>query len=187
MEKALTKLKGYVKKAKILSITDSLTGLLNHNQFDETLQTEINRNSRQKQPLSLAIIDIDYFKNYNDFYGHPQGDVCIKEISNLISKTCSRAGENAYRIGGEEFAIIMPNTTGQQHYKKLKKLQSALKDKNIEHKHSKVSDSVTISIGIYSCIPEKNLKANIYYKNADTSLYTAKEKRNSIEIFTNKD
>jgi len=182
MEKALTELKGYVIKAKLLSKTDSLTGLLNHTQFKENLIIESRRHARQNQPLSLAIIDIDYFKNYNDYYGHPRGDVCLKKVSSLIAQTCKRAGEYAYRIGGEEFAILMPNTTAQQLHQKLKELQLALIHSNLEHKRSTVSKMVTISIGIYSCRPQKDTTADEYYQKADVALYQAKQYRNTIEV-----
>jgi diguanylate cyclase (GGDEF)-like protein len=182
MEKSLIKLKQYVKKAKQLSITDSLTGLLNNLQFKENLKTEINRHLRQKESLSLAIIDIDYFKNYNDFYGHPKGDICLKKVSSLILKICKRAGDFAYRIGGEEFAIIMSNTTDVEQFEKLKKLQEELAKKKIEHKYSDISNILTISIGIFSAIPSENISEDIYFKKADNALYKAKKYRNSIKI-----
>ncbi len=183
MEDALTQLKGYVVKAKLLSTTDSLTGLLNHTQFKENLKIEIKRHTRQKQPLSLAILDIDYFKNYNDCYGHPKGDECLKKISTLIKQVCQRAGDSAYRIGGEEFAILMPNTTAKQQYNKLLLLQHNVKQYDIEHKYSDVSPIVTLSIGIYSSNIEQETDADQYYKKADKALYEAKKNRNNIIIY----
>ncbi len=181
MEQALVELKGYVVKAKYLSTTDYLTGLLNQSQFKKNLNIEIRRHSRQNQPLSLAIIDIDYFKNYNDCYGHPEGDKCLKKIGYLISSVCHRAGEYAYRIGGEEFAIIMPNTSAQEQYEKLSELQNSLKECNIAHKNSKISETLTISIGIYSC-KNKFVSSDDFYQKADLALYVAKKTRNSIVI-----
>ena len=182
MEHSLTQLKEYVSKAKILSITDPLTGLLNHTQFTNNLKIEIRRHARHNQYLSLAIIDIDYFKNYNDHYGHPQGDVCLKEVAQLIANTCKRAGEYAYRIGGEEFAIIMPNTTAQEQYEKLKKVQAILEETNIEHLASDISNKLTISVGIYSCQNNKYVSSEEFYKHADKALYEAKKSRNSIVL-----
>ena len=182
MEKALIELKSYVVKAKLLSTTDSLTGLLNNSQFKNNLQIEIKRHNRQKIPLSLAMIDIDYFKNYNDSYGHPMGDVCLKKISEMIKDTCKRAGEYAYRIGGEEFAILMPNTTAQEQSLRLQNLQHTLLQSAIEHNQSTVSKVVTISIGIYSSIPQNSTTADEYYKKADIALYQAKIDRNKIIV-----
>ncbi len=182
MEDALTQLKGYVVKAKLLSTTDSLTGLLNHTQFKENLKIEIKRNTRQNQTLSLAILDIDYFKNYNDCYGHPMGDECLKRISHLIKRSCKRAGDSAYRIGGEEFAILMPNTTAKQQYIKLEALQEELLNSKIEHKCSDIATFITISIGIYASKQGVPIKADEYYKKADKALYEAKKNRNSIII-----
>lgn len=182
MEKALTELKGYVIKAKLLSNTDSLTGLLNNSQFKDNLNNEIRRHARQNQPLSLAIIDIDYFKDYNDYYGHPMGDKCLKEVSDLIAQTCKRAGDYAYRIGGEEFAVLMPYTTAEQQHLKLEELQRALQNSNIKHEPSTISNAVTISIGIYGCTPQKDTTVDNYYKQADIALYQAKVKRNSIVV-----
>lgn len=180
MEKALIQLKGYVIKAKVLSVTDSLTGLLNNTQFKENLNTEIKRHSRQNQLLSLAMIDIDHFKAYNDHYGHPMGDKCLKEISTLILQTCKRAGEYAYRVGGEEFAILMPNTSAKEQLIRLKELQVMIQNSNIEHKKSTVSKLITVSIGIYCCKPTKDTTEDDFYNKADKALYKAKEDRNLI-------
>jgi len=181
MEQALVELKGYVGEAQRLSTTDQLTGLLNQNQFKKNLEIEVRRHSRQNQSLSLAIIDIDYFKNYNDSYGHPQGDKCLKKVGFLISETCQRAGEYAYRIGGEEFAVIMPNTSAQEQYQKLQKLQDELEKCNIKHNDSKIAENLTISIGIYSC-HKKFISADDFYQNADKALYNAKKARNDIVV-----
>ncbi len=181
MEEALIELKGYVNRAIYLSTTDLLTGLLNQAQFKQNLKTEIRRNFRQKQSLSLAIIDIDYFKNYNDCYGHLEGDRCLKKVGKLISKTCQRAGEYAYRIGGEEFAIIMPNTSDVEQRQRLERLQKLLKESNIEHKDSKVSKILTISVGICSC-KNKYISTDEFFIATDKALYLAKKTRNSIVI-----
>ncbi|SFC13778.1 diguanylate cyclase domain-containing protein [Pseudoalteromonas denitrificans] len=182
MEEALTKLKHYVQKSKDLSIRDSLTGLLNHAQFKENLKLEIKRNSRQNLPLSLAIIDIDFFKRYNDTYGHPKGDECLKIVSKLIYNVCERAGDSAYRIGGEEFAVLMPNTHAIEQEAKLSQLQSQLALKKVVHGQSQVSNFVTISIGIYSCQPTPNTSIDDFYNRADMALYAAKIQRNSIAL-----
>lgn len=185
IEESLVDLKGYVEKAKKLSITDPLTGLLNSAQFKKNLESEIRRCSRQDQILSLTIIDIDYFKNYNDTYGHPEGDKCIKTLSKLISKTCKRAGESAYRIGGEEFAIIMPHTSSSEQYLKMKDLQEKLVKCNIKHEKSSVSSIVTVSVGIYSSNILSTSSFESFYKKADIALYKAKQTRNTIIIDEN--
>ena len=182
IEESLSDLKGYVEEAKKLSTTDPLTGLLNKAQFKKNLENEIRRCARLKQTVSLAILDIDYFKNYNDTYGHPQGDKCIKILSKLITKATQRAGDTSYRIGGEEFAIIMPNTSSNEIYKIMTKMQEELEKCNLEHKKSEVSNKVTISIGIYTSNDYAPNSSNIFYEKADVSLYKAKINRNSIVL-----
>ena len=182
MEDALGELKLYVEKAKKLSTRDSLTGLLNHGQFKQNLNAEIKRNARQKISLSLAIIDIDYFKEFNDSYGHPQGDKCLKQISKLIKQTFKRTGDSCYRIGGEEFAILMVNTDSDIQELKLRELQDEIFKAGLKHEKSKVSELLTISAGIYSSIPDENDVFEDFYSKADIALYQAKNDRNTIVI-----
>jgi len=182
MEDALGELKLYVEKAKKLSTRDSLTGLLNHGQFKQNLNAEIKRNARQKISISLAIIDIDYFKEFNDSYGHPEGDKCLKQISKLIKQTFKRTGDSCYRIGGEEFAILMVNTDSDIQSLKLGELQDEILKAGLKHEKSQVSELLTISAGIYSCIPYENDAFEDFYSKADIALYKAKNKRNTIVI-----
>jgi diguanylate cyclase (GGDEF)-like protein len=183
MEDALGELKLYVEKAKKLSTRDSLTGLLNHGQFKQNLSAEIKRNARQKVSISLAIIDIDYFKEFNDSYGHPKGDKCLKKISKLIKQTFKRTGDSCYRIGGEEFAILMVNTNSDIHKIKIAELQSELLASAIKHEKSNVSELLTISVGIYGGIPLESDAFDDFYSKADIALYKAKNKRNTIVIY----
>jgi len=183
MEDALSELKLYVEKAKQLSTRDSLTRLLNHAQFKHNLTSEIKRNARLNISISLAIIDIDYFKDYNDTHGHPEGDKCLKQISQLIENTFKRTGDSCYRIGGEEFAVLMVNANSDIHKVKMQELQNALKETAIQHLKSKVSELLTISVGIYSAIPTIADAAEDFYSKADIALYEAKSKRNTIVVY----
>jgi len=182
MEDALTELKLYVQKAKKLSTRDSLTGLLNQAQFKQNLNEEIKRNARQNTSISLAIIDIDYFKEYNDSKGHPQGDKCLKKLSELIKSCFKRTGDSCYRIGGEEFAILMVNTNSAVLKIKIEELQAELLASTIKHEKSEVSELLTISVGIYAGIPLESDTFEDYYSKADIALYEAKKERNSIII-----
>jgi len=182
MEDALSQLKHYVEKAKNLSTRDSLTGLLNHAQFKQNLSAEIKRNARQSISISLAIIDIDYFKDFNDSYGHPEGDKCLKQVSCLIKNAFKRTGDSTYRIGGEEFAILMVNTNAEIHKAKVESLQLSLQKSKIQHTKSKISEYLTISTGIYSGVPTEKDSFDDFYSKADIALYEAKNKRNTIVI-----
>lgn len=186
MEDALSQLKHYVEKAKNFSTRDSLTGLLNHAQFKQNLTVEIKKNARQNMPISLAIINIDYFKEYNDAHGHPQGDKCLKQVTTIIKNVFKRTGDSAYRIGEEEFAILMINTKAEIHKAKIESLQLALHKAEIQHEKSTTSDYLTVSVGIYSESPKKNDSFEDFYSKADIALYKAKKQKNTIVIQHNK-
>ena len=171
--------KKYIEK---LSITDELTKLYNRRYFNTKIEEEINRAKRGNKYLCLMILDIDYFKQYNDTYGHQKGDFVLKEVANVLRSKTNRASDFAFRVGGEEFAII---TTLEKD--KVAGFAKAIKDDifnlKIEHSTSLVSKYVTSSIGI-SCRLANDIK-NIdgIYKEADDNLYEAKNLgRNSIFI-----
>jgi diguanylate cyclase (GGDEF)-like protein len=163
-----------------LKNTDSLTGLNNRRVFDEKLEYVVNMHNRLVQPLSLMILDVDYFKNYNDSLGHPAGDQCLITLSELMQKRLQRQSDVLARIGGEEFAIILPATNLEQCQVLAKSLVLAIEQGNIAHPNSSISDVVTISVGI-ACIDEQSTEAGSsndgasLYKNADNALYRAKE------------
>ncbi|MEM6448200.1 MAG: diguanylate cyclase [Cyanobacteria bacterium P01_D01_bin.123] len=157
-----------------LAILDALTELANRRCFDETLQQEWNRMRRQRQPLSLAICDVDYFKRYNDTYGHQAGDKCLRAIASVLRENIQRAGNLPARYGGEEFAVIMPSTDETEAARVANKILQAIRNLNITHNKSDVATYVTISIGIATTIPQEQDHPDDLINRADRALYEAK-------------
>lgn len=162
---------------------DSLTELANRRCFDQVLEQEWRRMERHQQPLALMMCDVDYFKRYNDAYGHQAGDDCLQKIAQAIDANVRRTGDLATRYGGEEFAVIMPNTNHYQASQVAEKIQRAMLDLQIEHQCSDVSAQVTLSIGIASTVPQPTYHPTHLVKVADMALYEAKVKgRNQIIV-----
>ncbi|WP_221763973.1 sensor domain-containing diguanylate cyclase [Methyloradius palustris] len=173
-------LKAVNRQLEELSATDSLTGIANRRRFDEQLQSEWSRAIRSSQPLSLAIIDIDWFKNYNDHYGHQEGDECLRRVAGILSSVISRGSDLLARYGGEEFVIIAPNTDATQAYAIGQKICDAFQVAGLLHALSSYG-YVTVSIGVASMIPENTLKPSTLVKAADEALYMAKgQGRNQV-------
>ena len=170
------------KELEYLSFTDSLTEAANRRSFDKKIQTEWYRAMRQSQPIAIIIIDIDYFKLFNDLYGHQRGDECLRQVAMSLNNVIKRAGEFMARIGGEEFAIALLNTNTSEAIYFAEKLRISIINLKIPHEGSKINDFVTISLGVASLIPEKSLKVEQLIFMADTSLYSAKiEGRNQVK------
>ncbi|MEI7456745.1 MAG: diguanylate cyclase [Nitrosomonadales bacterium] len=179
-------LKLHSRQLSIDATTDSLTGAYNRRYFDERFKAEFGRVHRQGTPLSLLMLDIDYFKDYNDFYGHPAGDRVLIRIVELIKSQLNRTTDVVTRYGGEEFAILLPDCELEGAYAVAQKIQSAMLELNIPHAKSNVTDRVTLSIGIATHSISSNCDANFLLNTADTALYTAKhDGRNCIRhLFT---
>jgi diguanylate cyclase (GGDEF)-like protein len=158
-----------------LSITDSLTGLYNRREFDRVFEDEYNRAKRSNRRFIFLIVDIDNFKKYNDNYGHSSGDDAIISISRVLLDMTHRAGDYAFRIGGEEFAIILQSNSNYLLEDYCEELQSRVFDLNIEHKYNPPYNFVTISIGAIKIKSYDNLDRDKIYKYADSNLYLAKE------------
>ena len=171
------------KKLKELVNIDSLTCLPNRRAFDETLQKEILRAIRHKHTLSLIMCDIDYFKKFNDTYGHLAGDKCLVNVAECLRTSFKRASDLPARYGGEEFAIILPQTEGTKALSQGENFIKNLKKLKIAHSKSDISDYVTVSLGLVTIIPDKTSNANSIIKAADEALYNAKgHGRNRIEV-----
>ncbi|MDO6489061.1 diguanylate cyclase [Colwellia sp. 6_MG-2023] len=168
-----------------LSNQDSLTSLANRRKFDDALNIEWKRCERSKKPLTLVIGDLDFFKQYNDQYGHQKGDHCLRAIAVLWGKCFSRPADLAARIGGEEFAMILPETLAAQCVDELNLFMQRLQSEKIPHIKSMVSDYVTMSIGVASAIPNKDSSANELLDLADKNLYQAKQQGKNRIISTN--
>lgn len=164
------------QKLQQLAILDGLTEIANRRYFDLVFDKEWHRLAREQQPLSLILCDIDYFKDYNDAYGHQQGDRCLQKIARILREATRRPADLPARYGGEEFAIILPNTNSQGALFIARKIMSRLAKAQIPHKKSGVSDFVTLSIGVTTKTPRPNQSVLSIIDAADRLLYKAKTK-----------
>jgi diguanylate cyclase (GGDEF)-like protein len=165
-------IRGQVEALTSLSMTDALTGLPNRRRFDQRLEEEINRVLRKAQPLCLLMVDIDYFKQYNDHYGHPAGDVALKQVAQVL-RDMSRKSDLPARMGGEEFAVMLIDTPAADALLFADKLVQGLRNAQIPHAKSKVCPVLTISIGVAVFDPAHDTPAQ-FVTHADMALYAAK-------------
>jgi diguanylate cyclase (GGDEF)-like protein len=159
-----------------LANLDGLTQVANRRCFDDYLGLEWKRHLREQQPLGLIMIDIDYFKRYNDYYGHQGGDDCLIRVAQTIAKIPQRATDLVARYGGEEFVVVLPNTNAESALIVAEEIRSAIAFLKIPHAASKVSHYVTLSLGVASLIPTPENSPEALIAKADRALYTAKEK-----------
>jgi len=165
-----------------LSSMDGLTGIANRRTFDAVLEREWKRAQRSRKPLSLVMIDIDFFKQFNDCYGHQQGDECLRQVARVLAATLRRAADLAARYGGEEFALLLPETELEQAVWLAKECRSRIIEQQIVFKHSTISNVVTISLGVGTSIPVPGITPSALIEIADKALYRAKENgRNRVE------
>ncbi len=167
-----------------LSRIDGLTNIANRRCFDETLATEISKLSRISIPLTLILCDIDYFKNYNDSYGHPAGDACLQQVAQAINSSFFRAGDIVARYGGEEFAVILPNVDKEAALMLAERVRENVAKLKLEHNSSAVDNIITISVGVTSLVPDRDTLAPMLIEKADKALYSAKGAgRNNVQCF----
>jgi diguanylate cyclase (GGDEF)-like protein len=157
-----------------LSMTDGLTGLANRRQLDKYLDAEWRRCARISAPFSLIMIDIDYFKPYNDSYGHLQGDECLKAVANALSGTIQRPGDILARFGGEEFLAILPGIDLKGAVYLAEKMRQSVSSLGMPHKASLVADHVTISAGVATEPSCRDKSTHELVKVVDDQLYRAK-------------
>lgn len=173
------------KELSRLAMLDGLTKIANRRLFDDYLQLEWKRHSREQQILSLILIDIDYFKNYNDFYGHLGGDECLIRVAKSLSEVINRPNDLVARYGGEEFVAILPNTNRDGCLQLAEKMRNAVSSLAIPHEGSEISKQVTLSLGTASVIPTRESKLEDLIGKADKALYLAKHKgRNQTVVYT---
>jgi diguanylate cyclase (GGDEF)-like protein len=156
-----------------LARTDGLTGLSNRRCLGERLDTELARASRQQASLALIMIDIDFFKRYNDTYGHIAGDACLKLVSAAIDAATRRPGDMAARYGGEEFSVLLPNTDLEGGMAVARRICAAVVALREPHRASDFG-IVTISAGVYACVPDTSIDGSALFAGADQALYAAK-------------
>jgi diguanylate cyclase (GGDEF)-like protein len=157
-----------------LANLDGLTEVANRRRFDDYLDQEWQRLKREQNALALILCDIDYFKDYNDYYGHQAGDACLKRVAQALHKCIKRPADLVARYGGEEFAIILPNTSSEGAVYIAQLIQTTIKHLSIPHHHSQVSSCITLSLGISSQVPNSDHDAHALVSKTDKALYSAK-------------
>jgi diguanylate cyclase (GGDEF)-like protein len=171
-------------KLNKLANTDALTNIANRRFFDTTLKSEIKRCARHHQPISLIMCDIDFFKRYNDNYGHQKGDDALKQVARALKNVCKREGDIAARYGGEEFTIILPASNKEQCHEFALLIQQKINALNILHEFSSAAPHITLSFGCFTSYPKADTNTQTIIKSADIALYNAKKAgRNQICTF----
>ena len=153
---------------------DGLTGIPNRRRFDQALDTEWRRANRHQSLLSVAMVDIDYFKQYNDTYGHGAGDEALRQIAKAMVQTANRSGELVARYGGEEFVILLPDIEREEAVRIAERIRQSVEELGLRHETSQAAPFVTISIGGVSAIPVVNASVTELLALADDQLYLAK-------------
>jgi diguanylate cyclase (GGDEF)-like protein len=158
-----------------LANVDGLTGVPNRRFFDTLYEREWKRAVRQAESLSVILVDIDYFKQYNDIYGHLAGDECLKKVAGILNSNTQRGTDLVARFGGEEFIILLPATDRAGAVTMAERLRSLVAALKIQHAGSEAAKHVTISLGVAGGVPERGRSAEELLRAADAALYTAKE------------
>ena len=153
---------------------DALTGIANRRSFDEVSRKEWDRGLRDQQPLTLLLLDVDFFKKYNDFYGHGEGDRCLHHIGQALKASIMRTSDVAARYGGEEFALLLPNTKASGGVQVAERVNAFIDGLAIKHEFSDVASHVTVSIGIATISANPSQSMADLLKQADIALYQAK-------------
>jgi diguanylate cyclase (GGDEF)-like protein len=173
----VTEQKGLEERLAALAIEDGLTGLANRRSFDERLQEEWTRACREHTSLSVLMIDLDRFKTFNDEYGHPAGDECLRMVASILAAEARRPADLGARYGGEEFVMLMPNTDAAGCARMGERIRSAIRRAGIPHALNLPSDVVTASLGGATCRPgrERLAECASLVESADRALYAAKD------------
>ena len=173
------------KKLARLSSTDGLTGVANHRYFDQFIQREWKRANREKTSLALIMADIDFFKSFNDTYGHLEGDECLKQVALALNNALKRPVDLLARYGGEEFIAVLPNTDLKGAAALAEEMRSAVEALRIPHKGSSTADHVTVSLGVGAAVPRRDSKPAELISAVDEALYDAKKSgRNRVKFMT---
>lgn len=175
-------LKRYHDYLEGISYLDGLTGIANRRKFDEYLDITWNFAMREATPISMVLMDIDYFKLFNDHYGHQEGDDCLIQIAQTLAGVATRKTDLVARYGGEEFVCILPNTEMEDAKQVAEKFRRSIMEIQIPHEYSAAGSNVTISIGVATIIPEFNSNCSLLIKASDEALYRAKANgRNQVQ------
>ena len=181
-KKAEEKLISLQKELEALSFKDGLTGVSNRRRFDAALDIEWANARRSTEPLSLIMLDVDFFKQYNDRYGHAQGDECLKSVAQALAMAVTRPRDIVARFGGEEFALILPETDADAASKVAERCLRLIENQRIPHAASAISKFVTVSMGVATIEAAAGMEARHFVAAVDKLLYQAKRNgRNRIE------
>lgn len=172
------------RELEAIATADPLTGIANRRMFDVTLANEWRRATRSRHPLSLLILDVDFFKDYNDHYGHLAGDDALRLIATCLAATVNRPGDLAARFGGEEFAILLPETPASDAENLAREIQQNVASLQIPHAHSAASNVVTVSVGGATRVPTRGSKLTDVIRDADHALYDAKKEGRNCTRFS---
>jgi diguanylate cyclase (GGDEF)-like protein/PAS domain S-box-containing protein len=162
------------RELEVLSYRDSLTGVANRRMFDTLYPVEWAKARATGHPLSLVVIDIDYFKQYNDHYGHVQGDACLRQVAEALDNGTARAQDLCARLGGEEFVLLLPSTDAATARGVAERCRKLVAQKDIAHARSGVGRLVTVSMGVGTIIPADQDDPSVFLDRIDRRLYQAK-------------
>lgn len=169
------------RELEALSFKDGLTGIANRRRFDAVLEEEWANARRSHQPLSLVMIDIDYFKQYNDHYGHLQGDYCLKLVAKVLNGAVRRTHDFLARFGGEEFVLVLPETDAASALSVAERCRELIAREWIPHERSMAGMAITVSIGVGTVVPGPADQAESFIELVDRRLYQAKQRgRNTV-------
>jgi len=167
-----------------LARTDSLTGLANRRHFQETLERDFRRCIRTRSPISIIMIDVDFFKPFNDYYGHQKGDECLKDVAEALKRSVYRTADMVARYGGEEFIAVLGDADSEAAQQVGKRAKDEIQRLRREHKASAIGSHLTCSFGVATMVPERGQAFEELIKRADEALYQAKANgRNRIEVY----
>ena len=181
-KKTEEKLLALQKELEALSFKDGLTNIANRRRFDASLELEWDSAIRLRQPLSILLFDIDFFKQYNDLYGHVQGDRCLVDIAQTLSLALDGPRDLVARFGGEEFIVLLPGADASVALKVAERCQRLIQKQAIVHAHSPHDQRVTVSVGVGTVIPDEHIKPSQFLELVDQRLYLAKKNgKNRVE------
>ncbi len=182
-EKAEEQLRESNLKLADLAKTDQLTELFNRRHLDDIFERELRRATREKRFLSFIMFDLDYFKKLNDRYGHFHGDLALKRVGQELKENCRRPGDYVFRLGGEEFGVLIADQLSQNVREFAERIRTAIEGLSIPNLDSEVADHLTVSVGAVIKVPTSKDTVDTYMKDADTTLYRAKKLgRNRVAV-----
>lgn len=184
LEVSTKKLRKANKKLENVSYTDTLTNLHNRRYFNLVYDRELKRARRKNNYITFMMLDIDYFKQYNDTYGHIEGDFALKSVSKVLKEILKRPSDFVFRLGGEEFGVLLVDTDESNSAKLARDICDGIRERKLIHENSKASDYVTISIGVVCCIADDALDDEVLISRADEMLYEAKESGRDRYVIT---